>query len=560
MNPVAAGTCRSLGELLDDATLTFKSEVALVEAARNRESHAWTYLDFRRETGRIAAWMLAHGVGLNDRVAVLMTNQSRWLVAAAAAFRVGAVVVPLDYKLTPGEVDVLLGLAGPRLLVTEYGLARRLERATAVLAVECPANAALADGWTRWDDVPDGDLPPLVARERSDIATLVYSSGTGGTPKGCLLSHGAYLAQLEALVGLYPMEPGERFFSILPTNHAIDFMCGFLAPFACGATVVHQRTLRPEFLRATLQRYRITHMAAVPMILESLKTAVEEKLDALPGWQRTVVDGLLGANAALTERSPRPALSQQLLKPVLAGFGGSLKLVFTGGAFVRPELAEFFYRLGIGIVIGYGLTEACTVVAVNDLKPFRADSVGRAVPGTALRIAEPGPTGVGEVQVSGPTVMSGYDQAPELTAEAFTEDGWLRTGDLGWLDASGHLHLVGRQRNMIVTAGGKNVYPEDIEGAFGELPCDELAVFAADFVWPRTGGLGTEELIAVVRGVSDLGPVRAANRRLPDHKRVSGIVRWHEDFPRTASMKLQRAVLAEALRSALTRDAIERLA
>ncbi|MCB9677226.1 MAG: AMP-binding protein [Alphaproteobacteria bacterium] len=504
--------------------------------------------------------MQGRGIGPDARVAILMTNQSRWLVAAAAAFRVGAVVVPLDYKLSPPEVDTLLGLARPALLVTEFGLGRRLEAAPGVLAVDCPASADPAEGWTRWEDVPDAAMPALVPRERGDIATLVYSSGTGGTPKGCLLSHGAYLAQLEALVELYPMLPGERFFSILPTNHAIDFMCGFLAPFACGATVVHQRTLRPEFLRASMQRYAITHLAAVPMILESLKTAVEEKLDALPGWQRTAIDGLVGLNATLTERRPRPELSQRLLAPLLAGFGGHLKLVFTGGAFVRPELADFFYRLGIGVVIGYGLTEACTVITVNDLKPFRADSVGLPVRGTEIRVVGAGAGGVGEVQVRGPTVMSCYDAAPELTAAAFTDDGWLRTGDLGWRDASGHLHLVGRQKNMIVTAGGKNIYPEDIEGAFGEVPCDELAVFAADYVWPRTGGLGDEELVAVVRGVTDLHAVQSANRKLPDFKRVAGIVRWDGEFPRTASMKLQRGTLAEQLRAAVGRDAIERLA
>jgi long-chain acyl-CoA synthetase len=503
--------------------------------------------------------MLQRGLAPDDRVAILMTNQSRWLAAAAAAFRIGAVVVPLDYKLTPAEVDTLLGLAAPKLLVTEFGLGRRLTAAPVVLAVEAPVDKALPEGWTHWDSLPDAPIPRLVTRERSDIATLVYSSGTGGTPKGCLLSHGAYLAQLEALVGLYPMVPGQRFFSILPTNHAIDFMCGFLAPFACGATVVHQRTLRPEFLRATLQRYRITHLAAVPMILESLKTAVEDRLDGLPAWQRAVVDGLISANATVTERRPRPAVSQRLLKPVLAGFGGALELVFTGGAFVRPELAEFFYRLGIGIVIGYGLTEACTVITVNDLKPFRADSVGRPIPGTEIRLVDTGPSGVGEVQVRGPTVMSGYDQAPELTAAAFTDDGWLRTGDLGWIDASGHLHLVGRRRNMIVTAGGKNIYPEDIESAFGQVPCEELAVFAADFVWPRTGGLGDEELIAVIRGAADVQAVRTANRKLPDFKRVTGVLRWDAEFPRTASLKLQRSVLADQLREAVSRDAIERL-
>jgi long-chain acyl-CoA synthetase len=552
MNPVHAGSYAHLGAFLEDVLLTFKSETALIEASRDREVHRWTYAETRTRVHRVAAWLVDRGLQPGQRVGILCTNQSRWLVAAMAIFRAGGVVVPLDYKLSPPEVDTLLGLADPALLVCEYGLGRHLGWDGARLVLEAPASKELPAHHTRFEAVPDG-VSVLVERARTDDATLVYSSGTGGTPKGCRLSHGAYLAQLEALVGLYPMAPGQRFFSILPTNHAIDFMCGFLAPFACGATVVHQRTLRPEFLRATLKRYGITHMAAVPRILEAFRDGIQEKLDGLPGWQRMAVDGLIAANAVATERTPLPAVSQKLLAPILAGVGGKLQLVFTGGAYVPPELAQFFYRLGIGVVIGYGLTEACTVITVNDLAPFRADSVGPPIPGTSLRIVDTDADGVGEVEVSGPTLMTGYDDAPALTAAAFTPDGWLRTGDRGWLDAAGHLHLVGRSRNMIVTPGGKNVYPEDIEGAFGQVPCEELAVFAADFLWPSGAKLGEERLVAVVREGS-AEAVRTANRRLPDYKRVSGVLPWPEAFPRTASLKLKRGVLAEQVRGRTTRS------
>lgn len=556
MNPVHAGLYDHLGAYLDEVALTFKSETALIEVSRHREVHQWSFLRFRQEVGKVAAWLVERGLEPGDRVALVMTNQSRWLVTAAAVFHVGGVVVPLDYKLKPEEVDVLLGLARPALLVSEYGLSRKLAWEGPRLLVECPEKAELPDTWARFEQIPDAARPPVVARSRKDPATLVYSSGTGGTPKGCVLSHGAYLAQIEGLLALYPMEPGQRFFSILPTNHAIDFMCGFLAPFGCGATVVHQRTLRGEYLRSTMQRYGITHMAAVPRILEAFRDNIQEKLDDLPRWQRFAVDGLIAANAAATEDKPRPAVSQKLLAPVLAGLGGRLELVFTGGAFVPPELATFFYRLGIGIVIGYGLTEACTVAAVNDLAPFRADSVGPAVPGVEIRVVGAGPDGVGEVEIGGPTLMSHYDDAPELTEAAFTADGFLRTGDRGWLDAAGHLHLVGRSKNMIVTPGGKNVYPEDIESAFNTVDCEELAVFAADYLWPAGAKLGSEMLVAVWRGGDDLDSLRKANRKLPDFKRVTGVVHWEDEFPRTASLKLKRAPLADAIRSSLTREAV----
>jgi long-chain acyl-CoA synthetase len=238
-------------------------------------------------------------------------------------------------------------------------------------------------------------------------------------------------------------------------------------------------------------------------------------------------------------------------------------MIFCGGAFTDRALAEFFSDLGIPVVIGYGLTEACTVATVNDLKPFRGDTVGRAVPGVDVRIVNAGPDGVGEVQIAGPTVFAGYLDDPEQTGDAF-DGAWLRTGDLGWLDAAHHLHLVGRSKNMIVTPGGKNVYPEDVESAFDRVDVDELCVLAEDYVWPRTGLVG-ERLVAVVRVHDERrDAARKAlaqrNRALPEHKRLGGVLWLDDTFPRTASMKLKRADLASRVRDAHPRDAVEDLA
>ena len=182
------------------------------------------------------------------------------------------------------------------------------------------------------------------------------------------------------------MGPGDRYFSVLPTNHAIDFMVGFVGPFTCGATVVHQRTLRPEMLRFTMQRYEVTHMAVVPLLLAAFERAVRERLDELPEWQRQGIDALLAVNRALTNRRPNHGLSSRLLAPLHAGFGGKLRLMFCGGAFTDRAVAERFVQLGIPVVIGYGLTEACTVVTLNGLFPPRADSVGDVMKGVEVRM------------------------------------------------------------------------------------------------------------------------------------------------------------------------------
>lgn len=548
----------SIGELLWDALIQFKSEVAHIEMRRKKEAERHTYLEFKQQVVQTVHGFKDLGIGPGDHVAIILPNQRKWLQAATAVFLCGGVVVPLDYKLTATEQHHLLEHAEAKVLVIEHGLMKKIDSwpVEHIVVTDAPSRAE-AHSWTRWEHfLRDGPSITPEPRAREDVATIVYSSGTGGTPKGCMLPHKAYLEQYRSLSELFPMAPGDRYFSILPTNHAIDFMIGFIAPFACGATVVHQRTLRPEFITHSMKHCEITHIAVVPMLLESFERAIRDKLDALPEWKKTAVDGLSGLNTYLTRRTPNPMLSRRLLKPIHDAFGGRLKMLFCGGAFVDSDRAEFFYRLGLPVVIGYGLTEACTVVTANDLKPFRADTVGRTVDGTQIRISNPNSEGIGEVQVYGDTLMLGYFKAPELTEDAFTND-WLQTGDLGWIDASGHLHLVGRTKNMIVTAGGKNIYPEDIEHAFESIPSEELVVFAQNYIWPQNA-LAEEQLIAVIRPDEDTDTwkeqLKEHNYRLPEFKRIGGYLKWTTEFPRTASLKIKRQQLAEEIRNSRTAE------
>ncbi|MFI5309415.1 MAG: AMP-binding protein, partial [Polyangiales bacterium] len=458
-----------LGEALRDAVSTYKSNVALLEADRHRESARYDYRELRAEAERVAARLQARNFAPGDRCALLMSNQAKWVVNSLGALWAGAVLVPLDYKLTAPEQLRLVAHCKPKVLITEYPVWRALEQEpdaraaleeVRTLVTEAPAGLELEHA-ERWEMVVAGEFR-FAPRTRDDLASIVYSSGTFGAPKGCMLTHDNYLEQAEVLGRMFPMQEQDRYFSVLPTNHAIDFMCGTVIPFLYGAAVVHQRTLRAEFLAPTMQRYGVTHTALVPRILRALQERISEQLDALPGWQRRAVDSLIAVNELATQRTPSHRLSSALLKPIHDRFGGRLRMIFAGGAFVEPELASFFYRLGFPVVIGYGLTEACTVLTVNDLKPFRASTVGRPVAGVELALRDVSADGVGEVYARGRTVMRGYLDAPELTAETLV-DGWLRTGDLGVIDASGHLRLLGRAKNMIVTEGGKNVYPEDVE-------------------------------------------------------------------------------------------------
>jgi len=269
-------------------------------------------------------------------------------------------------------------------------------------------------------------------------------------------------------------------------------------------------------------------------------------------------------NKFFTRWRPDVRLSRLLLWQVHKAFGGKLLAVFTGGAFMEPSTLQFFYDLGIPVANGYGLTEAGTALTLNDFRPFRADTVGKPLPGVELRILKPDSEGIGEVAVHSKTVMAHYLDDPELTAETIV-GGWLLTGDLGRFDGSGHLQLFGRTKNMIVTEGGKNIYPEDVEAVFDGIPVKEYCVFAANYIWP-TKKLGREMLILVLRMEEDQefsDPLKEGiilcNRRLSDYKRVSGYLVGDRDFPRTASMKIKRAVLAEQIGKRFDRTAVVEL-
>ncbi len=557
----------SLGAALRDSLERWPDEICLIEADRERENCRLTYRQFKEAALPLARALEEHGFGPGSRAAIIMTNQSKWLISAYAIFYRGGVLVPLDYKLSAPEHLQLLAHSKAEILIIEYHLWRAITQSPAfhdlkvntVLVTEAPPGADLA-GAKRWEEFKGSEAPAFVPRARKDWACIVYSSGTGGRPKGCVLTHENYLEQCMALTALYPFWPGVRYLSILPTNHAIDFMVGFFGSFTCGATVVHLRTLRPEYIREAFTRYKITYMTLVPMVLKSLERGLRQRFADLPPRKRFALNQLIRVNRAFTRSRPSLALSRFLLRDIHKAFGGELRALFAGGAFTEPATLQFFYDLGIPVGNGYGLTEACTVVTMNDFHPFRPDTVGKPLPGVEVKLLNPDSEGIGEVAVRGKTVMQQYLDDPDLTAETIV-DGWLLTGDLGRIEATGHLQLFGRKKNMIVTSEGKNIYPEDIENVFERIRLKEFCVFAANYIWPQHSMAG-EQLVIVVhpepgQAIDDALRAELAerNRRLLNYKRISGYVVWDRDFPRTASLKIKRNVLAEEIRHLLDRSA-----
>ena len=558
----------SLGAALRDALTRWPQEICLIEADRDRERSRFTYRQFGEAAEPLAAALEESAFKAGDRAAIIMSNQPNWLISAYAVFFAGGVLVPLDYKLSAAEHLQLLAHSKAQALFVEYPLWRAITQAPAfrehklqtVLVSEAPPDADLAGG-LRWEEFRGARPPEFHPRTRKEVACIVYSSGTGGHPRGCVLTHDNYLEQCAAVAPVFPFWPGARYLSIIPTNHAIDFMGGFIMPFTGGGTVVHLRTLRPEFIREAFTKYKITYMAVVPLILKNLQRGLRERFAALPASKRKMLDGLVRVNRALTRARPLPALSRLLLKDIHKAFGGHLRALLVGGAFTEPATIEFFHDIGIPIYNGYGCTEACTAITLNDLRPFRPDTVGKPVRGMELRIVQPDADGIGEVAVRSKTVMSHYLDDPEMTAETIV-NGWLMTGDLGRVIREGHLQLFGRKKNMIVTAEGKNIYPEDIENNFEGVPVKEFCVFAANYIWPQRT-MTDERLVLVVHpetehAVNDglLQELSSRNSQLLNYKRLAGYVVWDQDFPRNAAMKIRRPILAGQIGKQLERGSV----
>lgn len=545
-----------------------RDRVALIEVDREQETIRYSYAELHNEALRCAALLQNAGLNAGDHCAIVMSNQSKWIISGVGIYFSGGVVVPIDYKLNSKEQWTYLQHCQAKFIVTEWPILQKwlndgtsLPNTVRIFVTDAPLDVEVAPA-IRWESRATA-FANIQKRGREELCAILYSSGTGGKIKGCMLTHGNYLSQVQNFAASAKMRKGERYLSVLPTHHGIDFIFGFLYPILLGATVVHQRTLRPQYLMSTLKEYKINITSFVPIILKEIQKKIQAGRESLSPFKRKVFDGLVALNRFLTPK-PRFRLSKVILPQIQRAFGGELRLIMTGGSFVDPKLARYFFDLGLFVGIGYGLTEAGTTVSAPCWQQYHDDNVGKPLANTQVEIRNPDSQGVGEIWIKSPSVMKGYFNDPELT-EQYLVDGWLRTDDLGSLSAGGYLKIVGRKKNIIVTPGGENIYPEDVEKVF-ELPeLKEYCVFGTNYLWPQTSLL-EEKLFIVVHPHEEtlvekvVQRLKIQNRHLADHKRVQGFIMWQKDFPRTGSLKVKRQVLAEEVASEKHPQDIQKLA
>ena len=521
---------RNLGQLIRRAADRFGARTALLYKPGFRYQR-WSYSQLWEQAGQVASLLQEKGLKKGDRLIIWGHNCPQWALALLGCARAGVIAVPIDLRSPMEFVQRVVSKTRPELAFVSRMMPQERE-GLGLPEVRLEELDELCQG-----------LPPCMDADVApdDLAEIMFTSGTTGDPKGVMLTHGNLIANMEATNEYVPGNPSDRLLSLLPLSHMLEQMGGLFVTLRCGASVTYPTSRQPSVLFRTMRERSVTMMVLVPQALELFMNSIEREIRRR-GKER--LWGLMLKVARYTPFGLRRFLPG--LRQVHGQFGGALGVVFAGGAALDPELGAKWERLGVKIIQGYGTTEASPVISCHKLASPRYDSVGLPVPGVDVRVAEDG-----EILIRGPNVTKGYWEAPEQTDSTFV-DGWYKTGDLGYFDEQGFLHLRGRKKDMIVLSSGQNVYPEDIEATLKKhADVADVAVVGL----PK--GSDTEVHAALIMNESGVASevVSWANSQLAEHQRVRGYTVWPgEDFPRTHTLKIKKAVVVEMLAGA-ERDA-----
>jgi long-chain acyl-CoA synthetase len=485
-----------------------------------------TYAQVFEHARKIAQFLADQGVQHGDCVLLCAANSPWWACAWWACLLLGARVVPLAPENTLPMMQKILQQTEAKIFLR--GLSIRHDLGITTIAVE---HLPYLTAKTKPFDLT------LVRNRPFDCAEIMYTSGTTGDPKGVMLTHENIMSTLQALQELLQLDgERERLLSILPLSHMFEQVIGLLLPMSAGAQVVYAHS--HGAIRELLQEHHITKIIAVPEFLKlmaaHLHGAVEQK-NCLSLFKKMLF---------CASRTTSMRLRRLLFYPLHRRLGGQLDTIASGGAPLDPDLEVFWDSLGIWIMQGYGLTETAPVVSTNVWHAHKLGSVGKPLKHVQVHIASDG-----EILIKGPNVFVGYFKNPEKTAESFSSDGFFKTGDMGYLDADGYLFLKGRKKYMILSPGGQNVFPEDIEQALNEHPaikdsCVLGVVTAHDSV----------EIHAVVLLNNKAAPVdpviSEVNDKLASYQCITGWSIWPEDdFPRSVTRKIKRDTVLHTITS-----------
>ena len=556
---------KSFCQLIINAAESHRDKVAMRIVGEETDGK-YTYGEMLDQVRSIAFRLEKENINFGDRVALISENHPRWAVAYYGILFRGAVCIPVDPH---GEIDTVtnfienseakMAFIGAEFVKDFQQIEERLGRKIPAVALQRiePSNGFQSfDDWAGTPRTADFDskTPPA---KMEDLAQLTYTSGTTGTPKGVALTHSNIYHEAVGCQEVMNLSETEVVLSVLPLFHVFAQVVNLWVVASIGGTVHYVKELAPAELTKAFETKEITLLTGVPRLWYLFHKKIFDNVAQQSIVVRTLFDKLLKTNFYLRENF-NVNLGRKFFGKVHEGFGGKLNTTISAGSRFDEKIAQDYHALGFTMIQGYGLTETTGAISCTRFEDNVVGSVGKAINYSETKIGEPNEEGVGEVLIRGKMVFGGYYQNPEATREAFTEDGWFRSGDLGKFDERGNLHIVGRSKDVIVLPNGKNIHPEDLEVHYSKTPMvGEMCILG---VKDETSNLaGAEKLVAVVvpdfeyMKRNSIANAREAirhefddlGRELPEYQRVRETIVRAEALPRTATRKVRRFEVAK---------------
>jgi long-chain acyl-CoA synthetase len=525
-----------------------------------KEFTRWSFTRLASECRRIGRGLLAAGLTKGDRVALWAENRPEWIAVWLGAAIAGLVIVPIDFLASEDECANILKITGAKAFfysARKQSFADSLPSRGINIAVSASTAREGNNTFSSFGvSAGSQSLPSYDDIAEKDPVSIVFTSGTTGFAKGVTLCHKGIIANASAAVRSLRAVPDDIFINVLPLHHTYPTTCSFVSPLTAGAGTIIVEKLVGSVVVDDIRDAGGTFLIAVPLLYDKVMAAISKGYNALPGIVRGVLN-ILRAIALAEAKKGRIGFGRRVFKFVRKRASlASIRIMVAGGGPLNPKTADFFDSFGFNIVHGYGMSENSPLVSVNTPWHRRNASVGLPVKYTEVKILDPNSEGVGEIAVKSPSIMLGYYENPEATAEVITPDGWLKTGDLGYRDKDGFIYINGRQKNLIVSSGGKNIYPEEIETHFAEstIIAEILVVgrkekeFGGEQIYavvvPNYENLakeypGKENDEAFIGGLVKK-EIEKANRTLVGYKKITGFCLRKEPFEKNAQQKIRR--------------------
>ena len=510
----------------------------------------FTYKEALKKIREIAYYLIASGAKKGDHIAVTGKNSPEWALAYFAISFAGCIIVPLDYSLHIEDMEKILAFGDVDRIfidgekIDEIDKEGKLFKEKISLEPESKGHKYVLDLTG-----PETELPKLHAE---DTAAMLFTSGTTGTPKGVMLSFSNFMSSTLSSQRLFDVYPTDVFYAILPIHHAYTMTAVLLETVVSGASCVFGKRLVTPIMLKELREGKITMLLAVPMLFNKLLAGLMAGVHKQGPFKENLIHFLMGFSGFMKKvfhvNLGKKIFGNMLLSKISLD---KMRLCICGGGPLPPSTFKQFNQLGIDFVQGYGLTETSPIININPIEVYIEESVGIPIPGVEEKIVSPDEDGNGIIYVRGPQVMKGYYKNDEATEEVLSSDGWLNTGDVGHIDSNGFLYLTGRAKSIIVTEGGKNVFPEEIEDKFQlfneiEQCCiipyminKEMKTEGIRMViYPTEAYLKEHGMEETSRHMEEV--VESVNKDLQSYKKITMVTVVDQPLPMTSTKKVKR--------------------